>query len=169
MYTVQYCCFGLLRHFSCAVSRVFSWLHAFRQFPLLAFACCHNPCPKPSLLSVRVRIGCCIDSDLNLVSLHLEFGANRRGETLFVCFFLSHWNQFLSNGRIVRRPTDRSVNWNYQFSWIVIWFDKSHGEYSTWKRIKKKFVFPFITTPTQYRKNAFYWYWSVNLLSDCRF
>lgn len=102
-----------------------------------------------------VRIGCCIDSDLNLVSLHLEFGANRRGETLFVCFFLSHWNQFLSNGRIVRRPTDRSVNWNYQFSWIVIWFDKSHGEYSTWKRIKKKFVFPFITTPTQYRKNAF--------------
>lgn len=156
MYTVQYCCFGLLRHFSCAVSRVFSWLHAFRQFPLLAFACCHNPCPKPLLLSVRVRIGCCIDSDLNLVSLHLEFGANRRGETLFVCFFFVPLKSILE-----QRANSTSTNWpicELKLSIFVncnLWFDKSHGEYSTWKRIKKKFVFPFITIPTQYRKNAF--------------
>lgn len=91
-----------------------------------------------------VRIGCCIDSDLNLVSLHLEFGANRRGETLFVCFFLSHWNQFLSNGRIVRRPTDRSVNWNYQFSWIVISDSINHTVNIRRERELKKSLFSLL-------------------------
>lgn len=96
------------------------------------------------IIECWVRIGCCIDSDLNLVSLHLEFGANRRGETLFVCFFLSHWNQFLSNGRIVRRPTDRSVNWNYQFSWIVISDSINHTVNIRRERELKKSLFSLL-------------------------
>lgn len=55
-------------------------------FPFTAI-CPKIHVPNERLLSCWVRTcrWCCIDFDLNSVSLHLEFGANRREETIFVC------------------------------------------------------------------------------------
>lgn len=60
-----------------------------RRFPFV----CHNAMSQTKMFCWIVRVTLHSNSDLNLVSLHLEFGANRRENTVLVCFFKKSLHQ----------------------------------------------------------------------------